>query len=38
MKGEVISQAGRAAIRITSMFQRDCESNATERIFHGTRD
>lgn len=38
MKGEVISQAGRAAIKITFMFQRDCESNATEGIFQGTQD
>lgn len=43
MKAEVISQAGTVAIKITFMFQGDCESNATqgdraEGIFQGTRD
>lgn len=43
MKAEVISQGGTAAIKITFMFQGDCESNAiqgdgAEGIFPGTQD
>lgn len=42
MKGEVTSQAGTAAIKITFMFQGDCESNAilgdrADGIFQGTQ-